>query len=112
MNLSTIAQHLDVHPSNASRTCDQLVACGKAVREAHDLDRRSTMLRLTADGTRFVANLMTARQRLIDAVICRMSPDDQHLLTRGLEAFMAAVAATPPEESAGLPDGRIIPWLL
>jgi DNA-binding MarR family transcriptional regulator len=67
MNLSTIAQHLDVNPSNASRTCDQLVTTEKVVREAHDLDRRSSMLRLTADGDRFVADLMAARQRLIDA---------------------------------------------
>lgn len=112
MNLSTIAQHLDVNPSNASRTCDQLVVRGKVAREADELDRRSTVLRLTAGGSRFVADLMDARRRLIDAVISRLSPDDQLLLTRGLEAFMAAVAATPPEESVGLPDGRIIPWLL
>jgi DNA-binding MarR family transcriptional regulator len=112
MNLSTIAQHLDVNPSNASRTCDQLVTTEKVVREAHDLDRRSSMLRLTADGDRFVDDLMAARQRLIDAVISRMSPDDQDVLTRGLEAFMDAVSATPPEESAGLPESRIIPWLL
>ncbi|HEY0644178.1 MAG TPA: MarR family transcriptional regulator, partial [Nocardioides sp.] len=30
MNLSALAEHLDVNPSNASRTCDQLVNEGLA----------------------------------------------------------------------------------
>lgn len=62
MNLSTIARHLDVNPSNASRTCDQLVTSGQAAREPDPRDRRSTVLRLTEEGTRFVEDLMAARR--------------------------------------------------
>jgi DNA-binding MarR family transcriptional regulator len=112
MNLTTIAQHLAVNPSNASRTCEQLVAAGRISREPHANDRRSAVLRLTGEGSRLLAGIMTARRRLIDRVIVRMDPEDQDVLHKGLEAFLVAVAAMPPEESIGLPDGRLIPWLL
>lgn len=112
MNLSSLAQHLDVNPSNASRTCDQLVASGTVERAAAEGDRRRVQLRLTDRGTAFVAGLMAARRDLLRAVVDRVPPDDLAVLARGLEAFSVAVAAAPPEETVGLPDGRIIPWLL
>lgn len=112
MNLTTIAQHLGVNPSNASRTCDQLVATGRLLRAPDPQDGRSSVLELTADGARFVAGLMAARRRLLDTVISRIAPDDQRALAHGLEAFLSAVEAAPAEEAVGLPDGRIIPWLM
>lgn len=112
MNLTTIAQHLDVNPSNASRTCDQVVATGRLLRAADPEDGRSTVLDLTADGARFVAELMRARRSLIESVVARMHPAGQRALAEGLAAFAAAVEAAPAEETIGLPDGRIIPWLM
>ncbi|UNX56618.1 MarR family transcriptional regulator (plasmid) [Georgenia sp. TF02-10] len=112
MNLTTIAQHLHVNASNASRTCDQLVAAGRISRQPDPDDRRSAVLRLTDEGGRLLAGIMTARRRLIDGVVVRMDPEDQQMLAEGLAAFTATVAAMPPEESIGLPDGRLIPWLL
>lgn len=112
MNLTTIAQYLAVNPSNASRTCDQLVATARVMRSPHPEDGRSAVLGLTADGARFVAELMVARRRLIDAVVSRMGADDQRALARGLDAFMAAVEGAPAEDVIGLPDGQIIPWLM
>lgn len=112
MNMSAIAQHLDVNPSNASRTCDQLVGAGMVDRTPDEKDRRNVVLRLTDDGAAFVADLMDRRRRLIDEVVARMSTEDQQALARGLEAFSGAIVATPVEESVDLPDGRLIPWLL
>ena len=112
MNLTTIAQHLDVNPSTAGRTCDQLVSTGRVSRRPDSDDRCSAVLQLTDEGGRLLAGIMTARRRLIDRVVSRMGPDDQRMLARSLEAFTATVAAMPPEESIGLPDGRLIPWLL
>ncbi|HYF74857.1 MAG TPA: MarR family transcriptional regulator [Nocardioides sp.] len=112
MNMTTIAQHLDVNASNASRTCDQLVAAGRVSREPDPADRRSSVLRLTGEGSRLLTGVMAARRRLIDGVVARMDPVDQRVLAQGLEAFLAAVATMPPEESIGLPDGRLIPWLM
>jgi DNA-binding MarR family transcriptional regulator len=109
MNLTTIAEHLDVNPSNASRTCDQLVTAGRISRQPDQDDRRSAVLQLNDEGTRLLASIMTARRRLIDGVIERMDPADQQMLAQGLEAFTATVAALPPGESIGLPDGRLIP---
>ena len=112
MNLSTLAQHLCLNASNASRTCDQLVADGRISRQGDDTDRRTVVLRLTDDGTRFVAGLMAARRRLIGDVVARMATDDQRMLAQGLEAFSSALGAAPPEQTVGPPDGRILPWLL
>jgi DNA-binding MarR family transcriptional regulator len=112
MRLSSIAEHLDVNPSNASRTCEQLASADKVRRSRDEDDRRSVVLELSNDGARLVADLMARRRQLIDGVVGRMSSEDQEALARGLDAFSAAVAAAPPEESIGLPDGRLIPWLL
>lgn len=109
MNLSAVAVQLDVNPSNASRTCDQLVAQGRVTRTVDPQDRRATMLDLTSDGAQFVAELLAARRRLLDAVVGRMGPDDQRLLAQGLEAFLAVEAAAAGE-TATPPPGRIVAW--
>lgn len=83
MNLTTIAQH-----------------------QPDTDDRRSAVLQLTDEGSRLLAEVMTARCRLIDRVILRMDPADERVLTQGLEAFTATVAAMPPKEF-GLPDRRL-----
>jgi DNA-binding MarR family transcriptional regulator len=112
MNFSTLAQLLEVNASNVSRTCDQLVADGRVVRQPNARDRRTTDLRLTENGARFVAELTTLRRRLVEQVVSCMDHDDQQALARGLEAFFDAVGSGPPREPAGAHDGRIIPWLL
>ena len=112
MNLKTVAEHLAVNPSNASRTCDRLVASGKVARRGDAGDRRNVNLSITEDGADFVERLMESRRRLLDRVVARMDHTDQAALAQALEAFSRAVAAAPPEETVGLPDGRIIPWLL
>jgi DNA-binding MarR family transcriptional regulator len=112
MNLTTIARYLDVNPSNASRTCDQLVASRHVSREPDPQDRRSAVLRLTETGTNFVTDLMAARRKHINDAIAPMSPSDQDILARGLETFLAAIAVGPIEETIDQSNGRIIPWLL
>jgi DNA-binding MarR family transcriptional regulator len=47
MNTSTVAQHLNVNPSNASRSCDQLVSSGMVNRLVDDADRRNAVLQVT-----------------------------------------------------------------
>lgn len=112
MNLRTIADHLDVNASNASRTCDQLVSFDKVARQQGKADGRNVELSLTPDGKRFVDDLMQSRRRLIDRVVARIDPADHTALADSLETFSAAVVSAPSEETVGLPDGRILPWLL
>ena len=73
MNPTTIAQTRR-QPSNAAH--GQLVATDRLLRAPDPQDGRSTstVLELTAEGARFVAELMTSRRRLIDNVISRMGP--------------------------------------
>jgi DNA-binding MarR family transcriptional regulator len=54
MNLRTVAGHLGVNPSNASRPCDQLVTAGKQARQQDEGDGRNVRLSLTGDGEQFV----------------------------------------------------------
>lgn len=112
MNLRNIAENLDVNASNASRTCDRLVSSGRVARRQDPKDGRNVQHSLTAKGGGFVEGLMQSRRQLIDRVVARMHPVDHVKLAEALEAFSAAVADAPPEETVGLPDGRIIPWLL
>ncbi|WP_296606631.1 MarR family transcriptional regulator [Nocardioides sp.] len=112
LNVSTIAEHLGVNASNASRTCEELVRLGMVARTEHDEDRRHTLLVLTEEGTALVGRLLAARRDIIAGIAARMDPADAAGLADGLAAFSAAVGAAPPEDEVGLPDGRIIPWLL
>jgi DNA-binding MarR family transcriptional regulator len=101
-----------VNASNASRTCEELVTLGMVTRTEHDTDRRRTLVVLTDEGAALVDRLMEARRRIIERIIGRMDPGELEGLVTGLDAFSAAVAAAPPEDAVGLPDGRIIPWLI
>ncbi|WP_435769502.1 MarR family winged helix-turn-helix transcriptional regulator [Nocardioides sp. SYSU DS0651] len=112
LNLSAVAEQLGVNPSNASRTCERLVLGGRIRRGEDAGDRRNVVLSLTAEGERLVDGLMLARRRIIDDLVRRMSADEQDLLERGLVAFSRAVSAAPVEDTTGLADERIIPWLL
>ena len=112
MNLRSLAEHLDVNPSNASRTCEQLVASGKVTREDDAEDRRTIRLTLTPAGAAFVDQLMHRRRGLLQQIVDQMDPQERDVLDDALRSFTAALARVPPEETVGLPDGRILPWLL
>src|SRR5665647_150809 len=49
MNLNALAEAMDIHPSNASRSCDRLVAAGLIRRTESSVDRRNLVLELTEE---------------------------------------------------------------
>jgi DNA-binding MarR family transcriptional regulator len=95
LNLRTVAESLKVHPSNASRICDRLVAGGLLDRRENAEDRRQIVLSLTDAGRRLVDSVMRRRRDAIGGVLARLPADQRTALVTGLRAFTA------------LADGRI-----
>jgi DNA-binding MarR family transcriptional regulator len=101
MNLSSVAERLGVNASNASRTCERLVAASLVERREDRQDRRQIVLSLAPSGRRLVRAVMRRREELLTTVVREMSPRDRDGLMTSLAAFNAAageVAANGTED--------------
>jgi DNA-binding MarR family transcriptional regulator len=113
MNLKALAENLGVNASNASRTCEQLVAAGLLERSRlPQQDRRRVVMRLTTAGADLAASLRDSQRTVLRAVADRMSATDRELLVHVTGAVLEATATAPEVGPLGRPDGRLIPWLL
>ncbi len=99
-----------MNASNASRTCDKLVAAGLVDRAEGSDDRRHVSLSLTRRGRRVVDSLMTEREKILDEIVGALSMTRQRHIASGLQAFLDAADAAGLDSSAGGEDS-IIPWL-
>lgn len=112
LNLSGLAEELDVAPSTAMRMVDRLVAGALVVREVHPQDRRQTWVVLTAAGRRTVDTVTARRRRDLRAILDRVPADERQSVLRGMKAFAtaadslwssAAPAGDPGPERAAMP---------
>ena len=112
LNLSAVAEGLGVNASNASRTCDRLVAAGLVDRGASATDRRQVALTLTPEGRVLVERLMLRREQELGAIVARMTPADQEQLMRALQPFNEAASADlwPTEHQVATRDPRLLEW--
>lgn len=90
LNLSALADRLDVSVPSASRLVDRLVEAQLVTRAVSPRSRREVSLTLTARGRRALAQLRRKRQEAIRGVLAHMSPQDRAALAAGLAAFSAA----------------------
>lgn len=90
LNLNAVARGLGVHPSNATRACDRLVAAGLLRRSEDAADRRNLVLELTADGHQLVQMVTRHRRGAIEDILGRMSDRRRHELVPVLQAFTQA----------------------
>ena len=95
-NVSVVAADLGVHMSNATRTCDRLVAAGLLERRRADHDRRQVLLALTESGQRLYDDAMAFRRRRLEQALVRMHATDRAELARTIGLLVAAA------ETAGL----------
>lgn len=72
-----LAEILDVHPSNATRLVDRLVARGLVTREIAVGDRRTLVLDATTAGRTLIRQVLDQRRRDIDRILERMGDDAQ-----------------------------------
>jgi DNA-binding MarR family transcriptional regulator len=111
-NLSGVAESLGVNPSNASRTCEQLVRRGLVDREVDPQDRRHVSLALSTAGRRLVQSVMQHRQQILEVVVGAMPSDDQHALMSALESFNAAAEAVGgPGPTSPESHRQMLRWL-
>lgn len=90
LNLASVADALDVNPSNASRTCDRLIRAGLLDRRESAVDRRNVVLNLTPTGRRLVEKVNKRRRAAIERVLRKMSASDRRSLAEALAVFAAA----------------------
>lgn len=89
-SLSEVARDLGVNPSNASRTCDQLVKRGLVDRQDDPGDRRRLLLSLSAAGRSLVDRVMEQRRELLEVIVAAMPGTDQRALMSALDSFNEA----------------------
>jgi DNA-binding MarR family transcriptional regulator len=95
MNLNALAHAMGVHPSNASRSCDRLVAAGLLRRTESPLDRRSLALGLTEQGQQLIDDLVERRREAIAAVLVRVPASRRRGLVNAMLTFGNAAGESP-----------------
>jgi DNA-binding MarR family transcriptional regulator len=93
--MSSIAEDLGVHASNATRTCERLVQAGLLDRATDPEDRRRVILSPTPAGERLLAQVMERRRERIVEIMEQMSAEDRTALAASLATF-TELAGTEP----------------
>ncbi len=112
LNLSAVADGLDVNASNASRTCDRLVASGLVHRGGSAADRRQVSLTLTERGRDLVEKLMQRREHEFATIVARMTDTDRDRLMSALAPFNEAADSDlwPSDRPPSTRDPRLLEW--
>ncbi len=102
-NLSTLADTVGIHASNASRTCEQLVSLGLLDRNDDPADRRNVVLALSKRGHRVVQAVLARRRNLLTGLLEGVSAADRDALTAPLRRLVEAAGDIPTTDvwSAG-----------
>jgi DNA-binding MarR family transcriptional regulator len=95
MNLSTLAETMGIHPSNASRACDRLVAGGLLRRRESSLDRRNLVLELTDEGRQLIEVLVEHRRAAIAQVLDRVPASRRRAVASAMSTFGLAAGEEP-----------------
>jgi DNA-binding MarR family transcriptional regulator len=97
-NLSTLAEALGVHASNASRTCEALVSMGLLDRRDDPNDRRNVVLAPRERGRQVVRAVLDRRSDLLAELRGRLSPADRTALTGPLQRLVEAAGDVPAND--------------
>jgi DNA-binding MarR family transcriptional regulator len=99
-NLRSLAEHLGVHPSTATRLCDRLVAKDLVQRETSVNSRREITLQVTKGGAGVVRDVLHARRREIRRILADLPAKQRVDAARAFAAFAAARGEVPEESWA------------
>jgi len=98
LSLSELADDMGVHPSNATRACDRLVAADLVDRRDNPVDRRHLALELTPAGRQEIDDVIARRRAAVADILWRMTPAHRRALGRALAHFAAAAGEPRPSE--------------
>jgi DNA-binding MarR family transcriptional regulator len=107
LNMSSIANLLAVHPSNATRLCDRLVDAGLVRRRSSAQDRRQVELEVTLSGRRTVRAVMDRRRAALGRVLAAMPRPARRQLTSALGAFARTAGELEPDHTWAAVDGLV-----
>jgi DNA-binding MarR family transcriptional regulator len=93
-SLNALAHSLNIHPSNATRACDKLVAGGLLSRAEDPDDRRLLALNLTTAGARLVEKVMQHRRGQIEELLSQVPSRRRRALASALRTFAATSGDT------------------
>lgn len=96
LNLTALADRLDIGLPTASRLCDRLAAAGLLERAPHPDTRREVQLWLTTHGRHVLGDVAGRRARALTTALAAMEPAERVALSRGLRGFLAARRAEIP----------------
>ncbi|WP_454320425.1 MarR family winged helix-turn-helix transcriptional regulator [Streptomyces phaeoluteigriseus] len=97
LNLTTLAECLDIGLPTASRLCDRLEAAGLLDRSSHPHKRREVRLSLTTTGQHVLGDAAVRRARALAVALAVMEPAERDALRRGLRAFLRTRYAALPQ---------------
>ncbi|MFB7934822.1 MULTISPECIES: MarR family winged helix-turn-helix transcriptional regulator [Streptomyces] len=100
LNVTALADQMDIGLPTASRLCDRLAAAGLLERAPHPGTRREVQLWLTAHGRHVLNDVADRRTEALAAALAAMEPAERAALSRGLRGFLAARDGGAPH-----PDG-------
>ena len=95
LNLQALALAMGVHPSNATRACDRLVAAGLLRRSESSLDRRNLVLSLTGDGQQLVDSMVQRRRHALAGVLEQGPATRRRAVAAAMRAFGLAAGEAP-----------------
>ncbi|WP_306437577.1 MarR family transcriptional regulator [Streptomyces sp. XY006] len=88
LNLTALAEHLEIGLPAASRLCDRLEAAGLLERAWHPRKRREVRLALSVQGRHVLEDVAARRSRALAEVLAGMKASELALLSRGMKAFL------------------------
>jgi DNA-binding MarR family transcriptional regulator len=97
LNLTSLADSMEIGPPTASRLCDRLEAAGLLERLLHPSRRREVQLVLTGRGRQVLNEVAARRSQALAAVLAAMEPGERAALSGGLQAFLTAQGGTGKE---------------
>lgn len=100
VNLTALAERLDIALPAASRLCNRLESAGLMARTSHPLSRREVELDLTAVGRHVMREISAYRVRVLAAVVREMQPAERGALRHGLASFQQTVARREAEDGS------------
>ena len=87
MRLNELSEHLRIVPRSTTEVIDALQDRGLAERTPDPVDRRATLVTLTAEGTELGEAVRSARRAEAEGFFGRLSDSDREALTRILRTL-------------------------
>lgn len=90
VGLTELADALRVHPSNATRACDKLVAADLVYRRDNPENRRALLLELSPTGKQVIRSIESYRRQGVIEVLRRLTPERRTQVAAAMGEFAAA----------------------